>query len=157
MGENRGLWIFLIGLIGVFMVSNILLIIYGVRAERGKDLNAYDTFQRNLDKIEMDRPEAIGEMGRLFEAYLDRRLKGKYIGKDIDKVTELLLSEKYLSDIVRRDIRFWLKNRNLHMSRKKKIELDDNLKMKDEMIRIVDLIHRAYIEKELYDMTLDDK
>ncbi len=138
---------FIVGLLGVFSISSVLFLVYGVRALRGQGLKIYETFMGKLEVLNLDSNTAIAEMNDLFESYLTKRLDGNYHDIDRYDAVDLLKKEKYLMMYMINDIEKWMIKRDDMLWKQVNGESLEVEEMKDTLIKIVGNIERLYENK----------
>lgn len=138
---------FIVGLLGLFSLSSILLLVYGARSVRGQGLKIYETFMKKIQGINLDSNTAMGDMNDLFESYLTKRLEGNY--RDIDRYDtfDLLKKEKHLMMYIIKDVEKWMIMRDDLLWKQVNGETPDISGMKDSLIELVGKIERVYDRK----------
>lgn len=138
---------FIVGLLGLFSLSSILLLVYGARSVRGQGLKIYETFMKKIQGINLDSNTAMGDMNDLFESYLTKRLEGNY--RDIDRydTLDLLKKEKHLMMYIIKDVEKWMIMRDDLLWKQVNGETPDISGMKDSLIELVGKIERVYDRK----------
>ncbi len=138
---------FIVGLLGLFSLSSILLLVYGARSVRGQGLKIYETFMKKIQGLNLDSNTAMGDMNDLFESYLTKRLEGNY--RDIDRydTLDLLKKEKYLMMYIIKDVEKWMIMRDDLLWKQVNGETPDINDMKESLIELVGKIERVYDRK----------